>query len=603
MSSPSSRKADRVEWLGIGFFTLLGAILRFWNFGRLGLTHFDEGIYASSGIWSLAPDGLSSLDPGVLSYAPPGFPILVGLAYSLLGVADSSAIFVSIVVGSLTIPLIGWLGRRLLGRGGGVASAALASLALVHIAFSRKALTDVSFLATWLLAIGLGSRFLERPNFVRGIAMGLAVGLAQNFKYNGWIAGVIIFVAAVFGVIQDREERKPGRVARTFGFGLVGAAVAIALYLLWFRFVDEHGGYSALLAHQRSYMGGLSTWLPHLFRQLEQGYLFSGGIFWGLLKGALAMAAVAIVLRAADPSPPISGALRDYGGLLGKAVLSSILFVAYLQFEALTTALTLVIALFPPRGFSIGVFRPFIPTITGEVSYRIFVAWWLVLFAMTPFYHPYARLWLPLHSLSWLMMAALIVSMNRESGGMSHPRLTLGLRHHSFERSRVFVVLTVLLFGMSLAMDWNVSGRLRPGAVTAFFQPTDSLRNAVTKVAAPGIEGKPLGPEGVSLKVLGRRPVVFYLGVLGQVPFRVLADRSQILEGTQPPNEWLLIDSVQFDREGSSEETWPLVLDRWKRVDSWPIPLDPVTLFDEQPSSWKSSEGETPRLWLFAPMP
>ncbi len=188
----AARGSSTREWLVITVLTLVGAVLRFWNFGRLSLTHFDEGIYAFSGLWVLSKHGLLDLDPSIVAYAPPGFPLLVGISYGLFGVSDYAAIVVAIIAGIATIPVAGWLGRRTFGPGAGAATATFAALAMAHVAFSRKALTDAPFLLAWLLAIGVGGRFLERPGFVRAIVLGVAVGVAQNFKYNGWLAGVIV---------------------------------------------------------------------------------------------------------------------------------------------------------------------------------------------------------------------------------------------------------------------------------------------------------------------------------------------------------------------------------------------------------------------------
>ena len=41
----------RREWVWMLAFTVLGAIVRFWGPGRLGLDQFDEGIYALAGLW------------------------------------------------------------------------------------------------------------------------------------------------------------------------------------------------------------------------------------------------------------------------------------------------------------------------------------------------------------------------------------------------------------------------------------------------------------------------------------------------------------------------------------------------------------------------
>ncbi len=268
------------EWMIVGGLTLLAVILRFWGFGKLGLTHFDEGVYAIAGFWSVLPRGLAGLDPQVIAYAPPGFPVLVGLAYFMFGVADSSAIFVSIVCGILTVPAVAWMGRRTFGPGAGAASAAFAALSMAHVAFSRKALSDAPFLLCWIAALGLGGRFLERPGFLRAIGFGLAVGLTQNFKYNGWIAGAIVIVAALAGLAKP-EARRPGAVLQTFGYGLIAVLVAGVCYWPWFAFVERHGGYAALVRHHQSYLGGFGAWGRFWEMQLAQMVALSGGIGWG----------------------------------------------------------------------------------------------------------------------------------------------------------------------------------------------------------------------------------------------------------------------------------------------------------------------------------
>ena len=78
---PSTPSPTRRELLVVLILTLLGACLRISSLGSLGLSHFDEGIYALSGLWAVSPGGILALDPGVIPYAPGGFPILVGISF------------------------------------------------------------------------------------------------------------------------------------------------------------------------------------------------------------------------------------------------------------------------------------------------------------------------------------------------------------------------------------------------------------------------------------------------------------------------------------------------------------------------------------------
>ena len=188
-----------LEVLIVGLLTTAGAVLRFWGLPRLGLSHFDEGVHAIAGLWPVSPRGLASLDSTLIPYAPPGFPILVGVAYLGLGVSDLAAIVVSISAGSVTIPAAAWLARRTAGAGAGAAAAALVAFSGFHVACSRVALTDASLPLCWILGLVRGQRFLERPRLTSAIALGLSMGLAQWFKYNGWLLGVFVVLAALSG--------------------------------------------------------------------------------------------------------------------------------------------------------------------------------------------------------------------------------------------------------------------------------------------------------------------------------------------------------------------------------------------------------------------
>ena len=382
-SSPDSDRSRR-EWLAVAAVTVIGFGLRIWPVGRLGLTHFDEGIYALASSWSLNPGGLRAIDPSVIPYAPPGFPILGGIAYALLGRSDGALISVSQLAGTLTIPVVAWLARRAFGAGAGFAAAVYCAFSGPHIAFSRMALTDASFLLSWLVAIGAGMRFLERPGLARGVVMGLMVGLAQQFKYNGWLTGGIVVGTALFGLIRP-EGRKAGPIAATFGWGVLGGVMAGVVVWPWYAFVEGHGGYPALLRHQQSYLGGFRDWWPNLKAQADQAAALSGG--QGLILPGLLLATFAAWIArppAWGSSPP---SIRS--------------IVRPLAMGILLWPLT-----FTPYWLGLAL-APWLLTRPHPAA-RLVGAWWLILSVLTPFYHPYARLWLPYHAANWLLMGWLV---------------------------------------------------------------------------------------------------------------------------------------------------------------------------------------------------
>jgi 4-amino-4-deoxy-L-arabinose transferase-like glycosyltransferase len=549
--------ASTREWLVILVLTLVGAGLRSWSLGRLGLVHFDEGIYALTGLWVVAPNGLATLDATVIPYAPPGFPILVGLAYALLGVADVAAILVSVVCGTLIIPVAGWLGRRKFGTGAGAATAVFAALSGMHIAFSRMALTDAAFLLAWLLAISQGGRFLEKPTPCRALLMGLAVGLAQNFKYNGWLAGIILALAALLGMALHREQRRRGAVARVLGFGACGAVVAALVYLPWFLFVEEHGGYAALLTHQRSYLGGFESWWAHWKSQMDQSEALFG---YPALSSAWIWASV--------------------GALVSSTSLKAIPSIPRLNLfclAAFTCATPQVII--ANLGWWAGL--AWFPSLLldGRLQVRLLGTAWLTLAILTPFYHPYARLWLPLLALGWLILGGIIAT---GVGRLLTPQPFSASLHQEGWGGGWRMGLTgwaIICLIAGLIGCWPLRDGKRE-LLPDLLDPSDSLR----QVCGEMLDELPKGLRG--LRLLARPPVTFYLG--GKVPVQSQANLDALLRPADP-TVWAVVDFALLEQEGDPVRAKARILERWEPVREWMTHLNLPTLLDMHPEAARNS--------------
>ena len=563
------------EWLAVAVVTVIGAGLRVWPIGRLGLTHFDEGIYALTASWVFQPKGLAALDPTLISYSPPGYTILAGLAYAVLGASDGAMIFVSAMAGTLTIPVVAWLGRRTFGPGAGFAAATFCSFSGPHIAFSRMALTDASSLLTWLIALGVGMQFLERPGPIRAIALGLTVGLAQQFKYNGWLTGGIVIGTAVLGVIGRTDERRSGPIWKTFGWGGIAAVLAWLVVWPWYRFVEGHGGYSALLRHQQSYLGGFGSWWPHFQVQADQAVALSGG--GGLILAGLFLASLAPWF--ARPSSRIA---ESAGSSRTGRVLNAFSygFLAWIFVDA-PYWLGLVVA-------------PWLLT-RPRPAIRLVGVWWLLLSVMTPFYHPYARLWLPFHAINWLLMGwlvvdwfAAIISANTDLSGS---------RSGSRRRSRAIVLLGLFGCGAVVHLSTTIGRKAHP--LAGLFAPSDSLRRACLKVDSL----LPKDLEG--LRVLVRPPVTYYLA--GRAALHPMSGLEQA-EKPGDPRFWTLIDSAIVRSELGQPSPGPArnLLDRfanhWELVEEVPTTLSLPTLLDLDPgAARRASADRSAPLWLLRP--
>jgi 4-amino-4-deoxy-L-arabinose transferase-like glycosyltransferase len=559
-------------WLAVLVITLVGAAVRFHGFGALGLTHFDEGVYAFAGLWAIAPGALAALDPSVVPYAPPGFPILVGLSYSVFGVSDSPAIFVAIVCGTLTIPVAAWVAGRTFGRAAAVSAAVFAAASLAHIAFSRKALTDAPFLLVWVASLAFGVRFLERPTPLRAIVMGLMVGLAQNTKYNGWMSGAVTLLAAFAGIAFCAEQRRTATLARTLGYGLLGAVVAGVFYGPWVSFVEAHGGYSDLLRHHRSYLGGPGTWYPFLSQQLSQSIALSGGAAWRLATWGVAWVSAIVVAGPLGPGPSgrRSWSVGVFGLLCGGVVFG----------------------FWPTVAWWLGLaWSPWLLA-DARASRRALGAWWLLFSVMTPFYHPYARLWLPIEAAGWLMSAgaigAAIDAGTQFSGGSLRGVVRGFLAQPTFRPRIAGGILCVAVGVVQFAQT-----RAQPFPLEWFFEPTNHVRLDAVDTGTWLLADARRHPELLGVgqpRVFASRAFAFYFMLVPDATARPeieptldellrngrLHDRG-FVDGAMLPAD---ITPEMVERRLSAARTDGL---RWYWRRDTERALDPVTLLDVNP--------------------
>lgn len=536
----------------VAAMTFVGAVLRFWGPGRLGLNHFDEGIYALAATWSSAPKGLASITPELIAYAPPLYPILVGVAYLFLGVSDISAILVSQIAGTLTIPAVAWVARRTFGPGAGAAAAALVAISGPHIAFSRMALTDATFLLCWVLAMGLGGRFLERPGLLRAVAFGLMVGLAQNAKYNGYLVGGIVALVAVWGLVL-----KSGDGRRVMGYGLVAAAVAALVYLPWYRFVESHpGGYAGLMKHHRSYLSGPSAWPTHWRLQMGQSYALSGelteGLTWGILAWPLAW--IGGTMSSGVEKRPRRAQMRmRLGFVLGAAVYG----VA------------------PNAGWWVALAMMPWWLISGSPAKRVLGAGWLVMAVLTPFYHPYARLWLPLHAFGWVALAGLVLD----------DQVVRRLRAASLAAAIIAAVFA----------DAVIEPRAR--SLGSPIAPTDALRSEIAGLANHIRFQGAVYPTPVRVLLLARPTVLFYLAPQTDLPIVRLGELPKILKSARTGDVAVIDRDVvgDFNHLAQFHEslgTRKLLAGRYVFVYLQPATtwadIDPSAVFDRQRKSYGS---------------
>ena len=544
----------------------LGSLgLRLWPPGRLGLNQFDEGIYALAAGWTTTPGGLAALSPTLIAYAPPGFPILAGLMSFIVNSADQASILVSTLLGAATVSVVAWLAREIFGPRAAVVAAWTTCCSGPHIAFSRMALTDASFLFAWSVGFVAGLRFLRQPRWSTGLIMGGMVGICQEFKYNGWLLGAVIMLTACTSRTIDSKSTTWGTWLRLAGWGGLGVVVAWSVVYPWFRFVEQHGGYAALLAHQRSYLGGWSAWWPNLLVQSRQAVALSGPAWLGIASAVLGAASCAWIERA-DPLDRIPRAT------LFRAVLTGVV-VWPLQTAPVTTGLLGVAAIWTSR----------------SMGTRFLIVGWVGLFMLAPFYHPYARLWLPFEMIQWLLLAGLA---NRCWDGESAGFELTGKvwRRWWLPAAAGVTCAGTLLVGPGFPLAGT--GHLAHGEL---FDPSDSLRYAAAELAGA------IPPEVTAVRTLIRPALSFYLG--GRILILPQGEVHQFLQSTDV-RQWGLIDSAVI-APGPSQESRSILEPLWRE---WEVVTEVrarttlPTALDLDPADRRES-GPRPlaSLWLIRP--
>jgi hypothetical protein len=355
------------------------------------------------------------------------------------------------------------------------------------------------------------------------------------------------------------------------------------------------------MRHHRGYVGGFSVWYPHWKQQLAQVVALSGGLYWGFATWCLAWLGCAFAANGARLAVPGTrwGWARFRMGLLGGA--TALAAIADLPWWiGLATVPWLLI---DPR--------PALRSIGVSC---------LVLSIMTPFYHPYARLWLPLDAAGWLITAGLIVRLGPfarlgSDAALISPNVDAWAPGPS--RLRVIAMIVCVCLGLAREVAEPV-----PIPLARFFQPSTCFRDlADNLVTSPPVfrgmkfvlnqqrerhgHGPPRQPtpsapppavEIHGLRVLARRALVFYLVIQGKLRVQIEPDGAGFLREGRP-DEWALLDRV-LTRGDPVAERLGSSIDRprgWYPVRWFSDPLDPVTLLDVYP-------GDVYRdPWLLAP--
>jgi len=134
--------------------------------------------------------------------------------------------WLSALAGTLTVPAVWVIGRRLGGEGLGLAAAALLATDFLHVRDSHTLKPDTLLALGLLISVWLLARWRERPGRGGAIAAGVAIGLTTGIKYPG----ILLLVPA--WVADPRAGRRGiGRLLPSVELLALVAAAALTIVL------------------------------------------------------------------------------------------------------------------------------------------------------------------------------------------------------------------------------------------------------------------------------------------------------------------------------------------------------------------------------------
>lgn len=359
----------RVQWAILLVLTVVSAVPRFANLGRLSF-YADEEI-SSFPARSLAEGG-GPVQPSGMEYRR-ALPLtwLTAASAKIFGVDKEASYRVPVAVfGTLTVPLLLLVGRRLVGWDAALVAAFLLAVSEWHLAFSRQARMYVPFLFFFILAC-YGSWQWARSGRGRDLALAVVTLLVAGSLHLLAIAAVVF---AIIPALLSRDERTG---APKWALFLFAAAGAETVFLYDERFVSP--AYRAMqgwvlpaadqtVARARISGGQLGTvlaWFPERLAILPSWVLvlMLGGLVLGLW---MAVAAVPQNARIA------TGPTNTIGRLAAAGMAGAALGLGQLYAAALLGAVFFLLAEQPERELAT---RIRLPLLVGGVLAVGWIAW------------------------------------------------------------------------------------------------------------------------------------------------------------------------------------------------------------------------------------
>lgn len=194
------------EWVTVIIILLLGFAIRLWELENAVHKFIDELNFGSVVLYFEGDDNIKLLHPSIR-----GFPALYAY-WQHWGVgAYGRDLFtlriVSVVIGTLTLPAVYWLGRELFDKYTGLIAAALLAAFPPHIQYSRLGLNNIADPLFGVLALAAMSHAVKSQKRRDYAISGVCLGLTHYFYEGGKLLYTPLMVTwIILGLVLWRQR-------------------------------------------------------------------------------------------------------------------------------------------------------------------------------------------------------------------------------------------------------------------------------------------------------------------------------------------------------------------------------------------------------------
>ena len=263
-SSATSR--EHVVWLTVILALAFTFRLIWVSFSDWQPTPDDDAFRYDFAARSLSEGhGYIHLNGAPTAFWPPGYPLLLGLTYRVLGASVGVAQLLNVLLSTATVGLVYLVGRRALGSQPALVGAAIVAAFPSLVFFTAVTLSEVTFtffvmLAVYLALLEAGDRRARWPQLRLLLATGLVLGFASLVRGQALLVPIVLvpfWLRSGIGWSGVADKL----VALALGIGLIVApwTVRNVIELESPVLISTNAGVDFWMGHNEDAAGGLEN--------------------------------------------------------------------------------------------------------------------------------------------------------------------------------------------------------------------------------------------------------------------------------------------------------------------------------------------------------